>query len=106
HGTIHYISFAQSVESMIREGLKSDAAGSQLVLDPSDAQGILRGLTQEVERHAELNVMPVVLSAPAIRGAVRRLIERVLPQVAVLSPNELTEQSKLRRLATVGLAEA
>jgi len=106
HGTIHYISLAQQVEFMIRDGLKSDAGGNQLVLDPTDAQGILKGLTAEVERHAELNVMPVVLSAPAIRGAVRRLIERVLPQVAVLSPNELTEQSKLRRLATVSLAGA
>ena len=38
-----------------------------------------------------------------IRGAVRRLTERVLPHVAVLSPNELTDRTRLKRLGTVGV---
>ena len=104
-GTIHYIGLNRPTEEMIRGGIQRSSAGvpSQLVLDPMKANELLRRLTSEVERHAAGHVMPVLLAAPAIRGAVRRLTERVLPQVAVLSPNELTDRTRLRRLATVGV---
>ena len=104
-GTIHYIGLNRPTEEMIRGGIQRTGTGSpaQLVLDPMKANELLRRLTSEVERHAAGHVMPVLLAAPAIRGAVRRLTERVLPQVAVLSPNELTDRTRLRRLGTVGV---
>jgi len=104
-GTIHYIGLSRGTEEMIRSGIQRSPDGSpaQLVLDPVRANDLLRRLSGEIERHAAGQVMPVLLAAPAIRGPVRRLTERVLPQVAVLSPNELTDRTRLKRLGTVGL---
>ncbi len=104
-GTIHYIGLSRPTEEMIRTGIHRSADGSpaQLVLDPVRANELLRRLSGEIERHAAGQVMPVLLAAPAIRGPVRRLTERVLPQVAVLSPNELTDRTRLKRLGTVGV---
>ena len=103
-GTIHYIGLSRTAEEMIRSGIQRSPDGSpaQLVLDPQRANDLLRKLSGEIERHAAGQVMPVLLAAPAIRGPVRRLTERVLPQVAVLSPNELTDRTRLKRLGTVG----
>ncbi len=104
-GTIHYISLARHTEEMIRGGIQRSPDGSpaHLVLDPLKAQELLRRLGAEVERHAAGQIMPVLLAAPAIRGAVRRLTERVLPHVAVLSPNELTDRTRLKRLGSVNV---
>ncbi len=103
NGTIHYINLSGQVEGMLREGIQHTEGGSQLVIEPSLAQGLVERINAEVERQAEGKVMPVILSAPAIRAAVRRLTERLLPQVAVLSPAELTDRTRLKRLATVTL---
>ncbi|MEE2827844.1 MAG: flagellar biosynthesis protein FlhA, partial [Myxococcota bacterium] len=103
HGTIHYIALGRSTEEMIRSGIQRGPEGApgQLVLDPTVAQGLIGRLNTEVERHAAGQIMPVILAAPTIRAAVRRLTERSLPQIAVLSPNELTERTRLKRLSTV-----
>jgi flagellar biosynthesis protein FlhA len=103
-GTIHYIGLSRPTEDLIRAGLQRDGSGGgQLVMDPMKAQELLRRLGSEVEKHAAGRVMPVLLAAPLIRSALRRLTERVLPQVAVLSPNELGERTRIKRLGTVGL---
>ena len=102
-GTVHYIGLHRQTEELIRAGLRSEGGASQLVMDPIRAQELLRRIGAEVERHAAAQVLPVILAAPGIRSAVRRLVERVLPQIAVLSPSELTDNTRLRRLGTVGL---
>jgi flagellar biosynthesis protein FlhA len=105
HGSIHYIALARPTEEMIRAGIQRGPEGtpSQLVLDPAKAQSLLARLNEEIERHAAGQVMPVILAAPTIRGALRRLTERTLPQISVLSPNELNERSRLKRLGTVAV---
>jgi flagellar biosynthesis protein FlhA len=102
-GTLHYIALSRPAEDLIRGGIQREAGSTQLVLDPLKAQDLLRRLSAEVERHAAGQVMPVVLAAPGIRAAVRRLVERTLPQVAVLSPGELGDKTKIKRLGTVGV---
>ena len=103
-GMIHYIGLSRQTEDLVRAGLQRDGnGGGQLVMDPMKVQELLRRLGGEVEKHAAGRVMPVLLAAPLIRSAIRRLTERVLPQVAVLSPNELGERTRIKRLGTVGL---
>jgi len=102
-GMVHYIALNRPTEELIRTGLRNDGTGSQLVMDPMRAQELLRRIGGEVERHAAAQILPVILAAPSIRAAVRRLVERALPQVAVLSPSELNDSTRLRRLGTVGV---
>lgn len=103
NGTIHYINLSGRLEGMLREGIQRSEMGTQLVIDPAVAQDLVSRISAEVERQAEGKIMPVILSAPIIRSAVRRLTERLLPQIAVLSPAELTDRTRLKRLATVSL---
>ena len=103
-GTVHYIALSRQTEDIIRSGITRDGkGGGHLALDPMKAQELLRRLGTEVERHAAGRVMPVVLAGPGIRSAVRRLTERTLPQIAVLSPGELGGKTRLKRLGTIGL---
>jgi flagellar biosynthesis protein FlhA len=103
NGTIHYINLSGQLEGMLREGIQHTDAGQHLVIDPGVAQDLVQRIGAEVEKQAAGKVIPVILSAPVIRAAVRRLTERLLPQVAVLSPAELTDRTRLKRLATVSM---
>jgi len=103
NGTIHYINLSGQLEGMLREGIQNTDAGQHLVIDPGVAQDLVQRISAEVEKQAAGKVMPVILSAPVIRAALRRLTERLLPQVAVLSPAELTDRTRLKRLATVSM---
>ena len=56
---------------------------------------------RRVERAVNKGYTPVVLAAPVIRGHVRRLAERFLPNLTVLSPNEISPGVEVRAIETV-----
>ncbi|MFM7203400.1 MAG: flagellar biosynthesis protein FlhA [Myxococcota bacterium] len=101
--TIKYLGLPQMVEDSISKGITHTELGSQLVLDPITAQNIVRSIGKEVENHTRADVAPVLLCSPNVRGHVRRLVERFLPNVPVLSHNEISSGIKLVRLGVVSV---
>lgn len=99
--TIKYVGLHQSIEEAISKAVTHTDLGSQLVMDPMTAQNIVRCIGKDVENHTRADVAPVVLCSPTIRGHVRRLIERFLPNVPVLSHNEISSGIRLVRLGVV-----
>lgn len=99
--TIKYLGLHQSIEDALSKSVSHSELGSQLVLDPVTAQNIVRSVGKEVENHTRADVAPVLLCSPAIRGHLRRLIERFLPNVPVLSHNEVSSGIRLVRLGVV-----
>jgi flagellar biosynthesis protein FlhA len=53
-----------------------------------------------------LNSQPVILCSPGIRRHLKKLLDRFLPQVAVLSHSEITPQTKIQSLGMVSLSHA
>lgn len=100
-GAIKYIGLHQSIEEAIAKGITRTDIGTQLVLDPMFAQNIVRQVGKEIESHTKADVAPVVLCSPSIRSYFRQLIERFLPNVPVLSHNEVSSGVKLVRLGVV-----
>jgi flagellar biosynthesis protein FlhA len=60
-------------------------------------------INQTLERMAQANYQPIILCSPTIRRHLKKLLDRFLPQVVVLSHNELTTQAKIQSLGTVNL---
>ncbi|MCX5906021.1 MAG: flagellar biosynthesis protein FlhA [Deltaproteobacteria bacterium] len=102
-GVLPLITLDQKVEDILREGIQRTDYGSFLSLDPSLAQRILTSINQVLEKVAHLNYPPVLLCSPTIRRHLKKLLDRFLPQVVVLSHNELSTQSKIQSLGTVSL---
>jgi flagellar biosynthesis protein FlhA len=63
--------------------------GSINTMPPATVQRIGQAIAQEATVHARDGRPPVVLCAPAVRSAVRKLLEPVAPLVAVLSLAEV-----------------
>ena len=62
---------------------------------------MLRKLSEEVDRMNRGNVRPVLLCAPTLRRHVRRFTERLVPQLSVLSLNEISNHVSLRAFGVV-----
>ena len=93
------MTFDRNVESKIQEALHSTEQGTYLALEPGFAQGLINGLNKALQNVAV--AQPVLLCTPTIRLHVKRLTERYLPNLAIISHNEIAPHLKVRSIGTV-----
>ena len=93
------------LENKISESLQQSAHGNFPVLDPSSAQKIIRQLAAQAEKVAQRGIQPLVLCSPNVRLPLRRLVERALPDLTILSINEIVSDVSVESLGTVSLNE-
>ena len=77
--------------------------GSQLSLDPKVTQNILASLNEKIEEATNIGEKMVVLCSPIIRHHFKKLTEKFIPNLIVISHNELSPEASIRSLGTVRL---
>ena len=100
-GSISVITLDPHIEKAIADALQQNDHGSLLPLEPQLAQKIIGSLTEHMERFSELTAQPVVLCSPQIRPHFKRLVERFVPDLSVLSYNEIVSSAKIQSIGTV-----
>ena len=105
-GILSIVTLDQQIEDLLREKIQRGDQGTYLSLDPNLAQRILRSVHQALDRLGQVNIQPVLLCSPPVRRHLKKLLDRFLPQVVVLSHSELTSQAKIQSLGTVSLIHA
>lgn len=100
-GKIHCITLEPKVEEIIKESIQSGDRGSYLALDPKTAQEIIKSLTGLVEQSSLMGKQVVVLASPLVRIYFRRLIERFVPGLPVISYNEVPPNTEIEAVGMV-----
>jgi len=100
---LHVITLGGSVEKKIADAVQQTEHGNYLSLDPEDSQVIFDSITSELESGRSFDQSVVLLCSPAVRMYVRQLIERYLPDVAVLSYNELEPELEVKSVGVVNI---
>lgn len=90
-------------EKRITENLQQTEQGQYLALDPETAQRIYEALQEQIQRLIQMGTQPILLTTPAIRSHVRQLIERMMPDVPVLSYSELEPDVEIQNIGVVNL---
>ncbi len=88
------------LEETIQKSVQYSGQGSYLALDPRTAERLLNSLSEQIKQ-ASSETHPVLLCAPNIRPHVKRLTEQYIPQLPVLSYNEITAQLQIQSIGTV-----
>ena len=101
-GTVHVISFDPVFEQRMLEALRPSDQGSVIVLDPVATQTVIGSLAQLLVEAENQNVRPVLVCAPQLRAAVRRLVRPAIERLAVLSYPELSGTAQVRSVGVVG----
>jgi flagellar biosynthesis protein FlhA len=97
------ISLDRRVEEIVAEAVQPSEQGSYLAIEPNTAQLILAGIRQEMEAFNQAGTNPVLIASPSIRRHVKKLTERFVPNLAVLSHNEIPSSIKIQSLGVVSL---
>ncbi|MEN0061769.1 MAG: flagellar biosynthesis protein FlhA [Myxococcota bacterium] len=105
-GVVRVVQLGPSAEDAVLRGLQAtDGSTPNLQLPPNQARDLILGIRDQVERYAGPG-QAVVMCPPLARGALRRLVERALPRVAVLSSAELLPEVRLEPVGRVELKSA
>jgi flagellar biosynthesis protein FlhA len=95
-GEVRVLTLDPAVEQSIATAIRSIDDRPTLILEPRFAEQVVRRLSEEVERMSRDNLRPVLLCAPSLRRHLRRFTERLIPQLAIVSLNEVPSTISLR----------
>ena len=105
-GLVPVFSLDRRIEEVISNSLLQTEQGVQLVLDPVYAQQVLSAVTKAIESNPQMAGQPILLTSPTIRRHVRKLTERFIPQLVVLSHNELIATANVKSVDVVRMRDA
>ena len=100
-GVLRVVMIDPALEQSMLEGLRPSEQGTQIVLDPSRIEQVIAALADTIRSVDARGIAPVLVCAPALRPAVRRLAGTQAEGVAVLSYQEATSAGS--QIETVGV---
>ncbi len=100
-GDIPLFTLDRGIEEALAQNLIQTEHGQQLSLDPKLTQTILASLNERIEEATHMGEKMVVLCSPVIRRHFKRLTEKFIPNLIVVSHNELSPEVNIRSLGTV-----
>lgn len=105
-GNVPVLTLDPQIEELISNSLLQTEQGVQLVMDPQVAHQMISEIARTIEAHPEIAGQPVLLTSPTSRRHLYKLISRFIPQLAVLSHNELSADVGITSVGAVELSHA
>ena len=105
-GNIPVITLDQNIEKTVAQAVQQTEQGSFLPIEPSVAQKIMNNVARNLEKFSQLNQQPVVLCSPLIRSHFKKIADRFIPDLVVLSYNEIASNIQVQSIGTVALDDA
>jgi len=105
-GIMPVITLDHSVESAIAAAIQQTDHGIHFALDPNLAQNIATNLVQVLEKSSGLNLQPVIVCSAQIRCHFKKLIDQFIPNISVLSYDEILSNVEIQSLGTLELSDA
>ncbi|PPB08605.1 flagellar biosynthesis protein FlhA [Brevibacillus laterosporus] len=100
---LRVITAGPSLEKTISESVEQSEQGSYLAMDPDTSQRIYQNVSEQVNRMVNMGQQPVILSSPMTRMYLRQLMERMLPDIPVLSYSELEPHVEVQSVGVVNV---
>jgi type III secretion protein V len=95
-----------AIEGAIRSAIQRTAQGSYLALDPDTARKILAAAKRSLGNLPVTASRPIVLTAVDVRRYLKKLLELDMPQVVVLSYQEISPLLQVQPIGRITLAAA
>lgn len=100
-GHLTVVTVDPSLEDRIRAGFDHNEHGLFVRLSPQAVENLCRLVSREVEKLTTSGHPPVILVSPQIRAAMKQITIPHLPQLVVLSYNEITRDTKIDSIGMV-----
>lgn len=100
-GQVQVMTMGRQLEEMVSNSLLQTEQGVQLVMDPHAAQDMINRIARTIETHPEIAGQPILLTSPTARRHIHKLTARFIPQLIVLSHNEITTDANISSVGQV-----
>jgi flagellar biosynthesis protein FlhA len=101
NNTLTCITLDPQTENQIVSGVQHSDRGSFVNLDPGSMQQFINSMSNEIQKLTATGFHPVLLTSPASRLYVRKLTERIAPNLVILSFAELENQIEVQSVGMV-----
>ena len=102
-GDLPIFTLDRAMEESIANSMIDTDQGQQLSLDPQVTQGILGSLNEKFEEATNMGEKMVILCSPMIRRHFKKMTEKFIPNLIVVSHNEISPEINIRSLGMVRL---
>ncbi|MGL6072489.1 flagellar biosynthesis protein FlhA [Craterilacuibacter sp.] len=100
---LQLMSLDPQLENILMQAVQSKAGGG---LEPGLAENLLANAAQQTEAVENQGLNPVLLTPPGLRPLLARFLRRALPQLRVISHNEIPDSKTIRIIAVIGAGKA
>lgn len=97
------ITLDPELEQLIMSNIQQTEQGSYIALDPSTTQKIFESLNKQVSKLTSMGITPIILTSPIVRTYFKRLVEQTVPDLVVLSYNELEPTVDIQSVGMVSV---
>jgi flagellar biosynthesis protein FlhA len=102
-GTVPVMTLDQEIENKMAESIQETGQGSYLGIDPESGQAIISAIESGIDGFSMFNYQPLILCSPMVRPHLKRLTERTIPGLVVMSHNEISQDVRIESLGSIGL---
>ena len=102
-GDIPLFTLDRNLEEYLVNNINQTEQGLVLNIDAKTTQNLLAGLHEKIEESTQAGEKMVVLCSPFVRRHLKRLTEKFIPNLTVVSHNEIGPEANIRSLGTVRL---
>jgi len=92
-GKLYVVAVDPKLEDEIARNIRTTERGSFSTLPPQAVSAVLEATAREVKKLLDQGRPQVVITNPLVRRHLRSILERELPQTAVLSLNEIAKET-------------
>ncbi|HET9870406.1 MAG TPA: FHIPEP family type III secretion protein, partial [bacterium] len=100
-GKIYCLTLDPKFEKILMDSIQAAESGNAAALDPRLVQKMFRSLSAGIEKMAGTSRQPLVLCAAPVRPYFKRMVERYIPHLTVLSFNELLPRTEIQSMGAI-----
>jgi flagellar biosynthesis protein FlhA len=105
-GQIQVLTLGPKTEEAVSNSLLQTEQGVQLVMDPRLAHQMVSKIADSIESHPQIAGQPILLVSPTARRHIYKLTTRFIPQLIVLSHNELNQDVQISSVDQIEVSHA
>lgn len=102
-GQAKVVTLESSLENYLMEAIDQNESGTYLAIDPMKTQSILASLATEVRKLMQMGELPIVVTAPIVRLYFKRMSLQAIPDLIVLSYNEIESDVDIQSAGMVSI---
>ncbi|MRX26859.1 flagellar biosynthesis protein FlhA [Kangiella sp. HZ709] len=103
NGELSVLTLDPELETNLTQKLRLDNDSPSLVINPDISEKLMVSLANNSERMMNENKLPILLCSPLLRRHVKKLTDRVMPHLSVISISELPSNLNVQSYGIVEL---